>query len=120
MDILQKLMNDSGDTNDTNDNNDNDDDDDDDDNDNNNNDNENPDEEYTKMFQNSKIGNLAKEIANDIDMSAFDMNDSFDISGNNEMETPNISSIMQKLTKGNGLKNLSASPSSTARRMKGR
>lgn len=61
---------------------------------------ENSEEEYKKMFQNSKIGNLAMEIANDIDMSAFD------IGSGSEMENPNISSIMQKLTKGNGLKNL--------------
>lgn len=60
----------------------------------------NSEEEYKKMFENSKIGNLAMEIANDIDMSAFD------IGSSSEMENPNISSIMEKLTKGNGLKNL--------------
>merc|ERR1711939_787859 len=85
MDILEKLMNSSeeNEENETTEGND-----------------DESDEEFTKMFENSKIGNLAMEIANDIDMSAFD------IGSSSEMENPNISSIMEKLTKGNGLKNL--------------
>merc|ERR1712224_397345 len=58
-----------------------------------------PTSKYEEMFKNTKIGNLAKEIAQDIDMSSFEN----DI-GN--MESPDISSIMQKLVGGGGLKNL--------------
>lgn len=89
MEILEKLMNTSEDTEDIPENQEEDI--------NDENQTKNPEEEYKEMFQNTKIGNLAKEIAEDIDMSAFDMT---------EMESPNISSIMEKLTKGNGLKNL--------------
>ena len=52
------------------------------------------------MFKDTKIGNLAKEIAEGIDMSAFDMTDIGD------MNSPDVSSIMQKLVGGGGLKNL--------------
>ena len=47
----------------------------------------NPADAYTDMFQNTKIGNLAKEIAEDIDMSAFDMSN---------MESPDVSTIIAK------------------------
>ena len=115
VDILEKLMNNSELDQNENDNNDDenadenaeddndDDDDDDDDNDNDDDDDinfEDPNQEYKNMFENSKIGNLAMEIAEDIDMS------NFDFVKDNEMESPNISKIMEKLTKGNGLKNL--------------
>jgi hypothetical protein len=53
--------------------------------------------EYENMFKDTKIGNLAKEIAEDIDMSAFDMSD---------MQSPDVSAVMQKLVGGGGLKNL--------------
>ncbi len=54
-------------------------------------------EEYENMFKDTKIGSLAKEIAEDIDMSAFDMSD---------MQSPDVSAVMQKLVGGGGLKNL--------------
>tara|TARA_B100001029_G_C15045993_1_gene447164 strand:+ start:247 stop:1542 length:1296 start_codon:yes stop_codon:yes gene_type:complete len=54
-------------------------------------------EEYENMFKDTKIGTLAKEIAEDIDMSAFDMSD---------MQSPDVSAVMQKLVGGGGLKNL--------------
>ena len=54
---------------------------------------------YEEMFKNTKIGNLAKEIAEDIDMSSFE-NDIGD------MASPDVSSIMKKLIGGGGLKNL--------------
>tara|TARA_Y100000389_G_scaffold203330_1_gene251424 strand:- start:264 stop:1328 length:1065 start_codon:yes stop_codon:yes gene_type:complete len=54
-------------------------------------------EDYAKMFENTKIGNLANEIAKDIDMSAFD-----DL----HMESPDVQSVMSKLIGGGGLKNL--------------
>jgi len=53
--------------------------------------------DYENMFKDTKIGNLAKEIAEDIDMSAFDMSD---------MQSPDVSAVMQKLVGGGGLKNL--------------
>lgn len=53
---------------------------------------------YNDMFKDTKIGGLAKEIAEDIDMSAFD-----DIKN---MESPDISSIMGKLVGGGGINNL--------------
>ena len=61
---------------------------------------EDPTNKYNDMFKDTKIGNLAKEIAEDIDMSAFDMSDISD------MNSPDVSSIMQKLVGGGGLKNL--------------
>ena len=63
-------------------------------------DGEDPTDKYNDMFKDTKIGNLAKEIAEDIDMSAFDMSDI------NDMNTPDVSSVMQKLVGGGGLKNL--------------
>ncbi len=59
---------------------------------------ENDTDEYAKIFENTKIGNLANEIAKDIDMSAFE-----DIQ---TMESPDIKSVMEKLVGGGGLKNL--------------
>ena len=56
------------------------------------------DSQYKEMFQNTKIGNLAKEIAEDIDMSPFE-----DLT---QMDSPDISTIMQKLVGGGGLKQL--------------
>tara|TARA_Y100000389_G_scaffold205111_1_gene263348 strand:+ start:8528 stop:9667 length:1140 start_codon:yes stop_codon:yes gene_type:complete len=55
-------------------------------------------EAYNEMFKDTKIGNLAQEIAEDIDMSAFE-----DIT---KMDSPDISSIMEKLVGGGGVKNL--------------
>lgn len=57
-----------------------------------------PTKKYTEMFENTKIGNLAKEIAEDIDMSPFE-----DL---NNMESPDVTKIMEKLVGGGGLKNL--------------
>lgn len=53
---------------------------------------------YTDMFKGTKIGGLAKEIAEDIDMSAFE-----DIQN---MDSPDISTIMGKLVGGGGIKKL--------------
>lgn len=53
---------------------------------------------YAEMFKGTKIGGLAKEIAEDIDMSAFE-----DIQN---MDTPDISTIMGKLVGGGGIKKL--------------
>lgn len=54
-------------------------------------------EEYTKMFEGTKIGSLAEEISKDIDMSEFeDLN----------MESPDIKSVMEKLVGGGGLTKL--------------
>jgi hypothetical protein len=61
-------------------------------------------EKYAEMFKNTKIGHLAKEIAEDIDMSAFgDLGDLGDLG---EMNSPDVSSLMQKLIGGGGLQKL--------------
>lgn len=61
------------------------------------NDNDDDPQQYAKMFENTKIGNLADEIAKDIDLSEFD---------NMNMESPDIKSIMEKLVGGGGLTRL--------------
>ena len=47
-------------------------------------------EEYENMFKDTKIGSLAKEIAEDIDMSAFDMSD---------MQSPDVSAVIAKISR---------------------
>tara|TARA_Y100000389_G_scaffold179456_1_gene193538 strand:- start:18649 stop:19728 length:1080 start_codon:yes stop_codon:yes gene_type:complete len=58
-----------------------------------------PTEEYTKMFKDTKIGDLAKEIAEDIDVSST-------FKDLENMDSPDISTIMNKLVGGGGLQQL--------------